>query len=181
MRRNGLTILVTITVTILVFAGLGWPSQAQTRSSPHTLKLEKPDSMPAATIQDVSWIAGHWTGEAFGGVSEEIWSPPLGNSMMGMYRLVKKGKAVFYELLTIVEENGSLILKLKHFTSGLVGWEEKDVSIKFPLVKKTPREAFFDGMTFRKLDDGRLQVFLLVSDKKTSEGREEEFLYRPVK
>jgi hypothetical protein len=34
--------------------------------------------------------------------------------MMGMFRLVKDGKVVFYEFLTLVEHEGSLLLKLKH-------------------------------------------------------------------
>ncbi len=44
---------------------------------------------PEATLEDVSWIAGHWKGEAFGGIAEEIWSPPLGDSMMFVFKLAK--------------------------------------------------------------------------------------------
>jgi hypothetical protein len=51
-----------------------------------------------------------------------------------MYRLVRDRKPIFYELLTIVEENGSLMLRLKHFN--LTGWEDKLKTIDFPLVAK---------------------------------------------
>lgn len=49
----------------------------------------------------------------------------------------------------------------------------------FPLVKRTPTEVFFDGMTFRKLDDGRLQIFLVIRDGETNEAKEHELLYEP--
>ena len=70
-------------------------------------------------------MAGHWQGEMFGGMAEEVWNPPSGNSMMGMYKLIKDGKTVFYEFFSIIEESNSLILKLKHFNPDMTGWEEK--------------------------------------------------------
>ena len=27
-------------------------------------------------IEDYAWLAGHWTGDGFGGTSEEMWSKP---------------------------------------------------------------------------------------------------------
>ena len=68
--------------------------------------------------------------------------------MMGMYRMIKDGKPVFYELLLITEENGSLAIKLKHFHADLRGWEERDASVRFPLVAKRDGRIYFDGMTF---------------------------------
>jgi len=95
---------------------------------------------PSATVGDVAWIAGHWRGEAFGGIAEELWSAPEGGSMMGAYRMIRDGKVVFYELQTITEENSSLVFKLKHFNADLSGWEGKEAaaSITFPL-SRSPR------------------------------------------
>ena len=39
----------------------------------------------------------------------------------------------FYEICTIVEENNSLVLKLKHLNRDLTGSEEKDEVRAFPL------------------------------------------------
>ena len=75
----------------------------------HTLSLQDGQVSPDASIEDVAWIAGHWRGEAFGGITEEIWSPPMGKSIMGMFRLIKEGKVDFYEMEIIVEENGGLL------------------------------------------------------------------------
>jgi len=55
--------------------------------SQNTLTLEGNES-PAATLKDVAWIAGHWQGEALGGITEEVWTAPLGKSMMGSFKLV---------------------------------------------------------------------------------------------
>mgnify|MGYP003712231237 FL=1 len=66
-------------------------------SAQETLQLSEGESSPKANLEDVSWIEGHWTGEAFGGIAEEIWSAPLGNSMMFVFRLVNDDKVSFYE------------------------------------------------------------------------------------
>jgi hypothetical protein len=161
----------------LLFCCLTQAVFAQSRGSEHTLKLDPGTARPKAAIADVSFIAGHWTGSAFDGMAEEIWSPPLGPSMMGMYKMLKDGKVVFHEFLIIVEEQGSLTLKLKHFNPDLTGWEEKDKYVSFPLVKVDKNEAYFDGMTFRKTKDGSLQVYLLIEDHKTGKTSEHEFLY----
>ena len=104
----------------------------------------------AKSMEDFRWISGHWTGEALGGKFEETWSPPLGGEMMGMFKLVKDGKVAFYELLTIVPENESYVLRLKHFNQGLVGWEEKDKSVEFPFVSASPTKVVFKGLVFSR-------------------------------
>jgi hypothetical protein len=151
----------------------------ENQSWPNIRTLGNNEAMPAARIVDVSWIAGHWRGEAFGGMAEEIWSPPFGDSIMGMYKMVKDGAVVFYEFLTIVEESGSLVLRLKHFDCRLSGWEEKDVSIEFPLVEFTSTEAFFDGLTFRRTGKDSLAAFVLLKQK-DGPRHEQGFDYRRV-
>jgi hypothetical protein len=107
---------------------------AHERLTEHTFKLSAGKQSPAATIADMAWLAGHWTGEGLGGLIEEVWSPPRNGVMMGMFRLVRDGKPIFYELLTLAEERGSLTLRLKRFNADLTGWEEKDKTIDFPFI-----------------------------------------------
>jgi len=123
----------------------------------------------------MAWLAGRWTGEGLGGVSEEIWSPPAGGAMIGVYRLLKEGKPLFYELLLLVEENGSLNLKLKHFNPDLTGWEEKGDFVDFPLVALEGSAAHFDGLTFERQPDGALHIYLLLRGK---DGMVREELFR---
>lgn len=101
-------------------------------------------------LQDLAWIAGSWQGEAMGGRFEETWSKPTASSMMGMFKFYTDEGIGFYELLTIVPKGDSLVLRLKHFDSQLVGWEEKDDSVEFPFVSKNESEIRFDGLVFQK-------------------------------
>ena len=149
---------------------------AQTKSTENTMKLDKKSALPEAFITDVSWLSGHWYGEAFGGVCEEIWSPPSGKSMMCMYKMMKEDKVIFYKFLIIVEEAKSLNLKLKHFNPDMTSWEEKDKYVEFPLVKIKPNEVYFDGLTFKKIDENTLYVFLRMKQKDGTE-KEEKFVY----
>lgn len=135
---------------------------------------------PEATLADFTWLAGHWTGPALGGLSEEMWTRPNAGSMQGMYRLVKDGKIVFYELLTLTEKTGSVVLRLKHFNADLTGWEEKATVLEFPLIKITANEAHFDGMIFRRSSSNAFTVLLKIGDKKTGAVREELFTYTRV-
>lgn len=80
--------------------------------------------------------------------------------MMGTYRVLKDEGVAFYELITISEEDGTLILRLKHFHSDLTGWEERDEVVTFPLVKLGPTDAYLDGMTFRRSGEDKLEVFV---------------------
>ena len=75
-------------------------------------------------LNNLTWLAGYWSGEKWDGTIDEIWSPASGNSMIGMFRFVKEGKISFTELCYIVEENDSVNLKLKHFDYDLHGWED---------------------------------------------------------
>jgi hypothetical protein len=169
--------LATVAAVTLSGSGIA----AENSAPANTLKLAAGMSPPVATIDAVKWIAGSWRGDAFGGVAEEMWGQPEGDSMMGSYRLVIDGKVIFYEIQTIVEQDNSLVFRLKHFNPDLSGWEEQQAAaaVSFPLVKIARHEVYFDGLTFRKLDNGSLQVFLRTS-KSDQRVVEEEFLYHPL-
>jgi len=145
----------------------------------NVLQFDEAAGSPEADLGAVAWIAGHWRGEALGGVTEEIWSPPLGGSMMASFKLAVGDQVKFYELETILEEGDTLILKLKHFSSNLHGWEEKDETVDFKLVKVTDRKVYFDGMTFENVSTEEMNVYVLIG----SDGAEQEtkFNYRKVK
>jgi len=133
---------------------------------------------PKATLADVAWIEGHWKAEAFGGIAEEIWSPPLGGSMMCVFRLVADGQVNFYEICTLVEENETLILRLKHFHSDLKGWEEQDETVDFKLVKVTPGKVFFDGFTFERTNENEINIYVVIDNQ--GQKNETKFNYHRV-
>lgn len=152
---------------------------AQAPVSEHTLRLDDPSSMPEASIEQAAWIAGHWKGDGFGGQSEEMWSEPAAGAMMGMYRIVRADTVWFYEFLTIVEENQSLVLRLKHFHSDLTGWESKDKTIDFPLVKIEENTMWFHGLTFKQTGENNMTIYLRLGQN--GNYREEVFNMERVK
>ena len=146
---------------------------------PNTLFYNEAIGSPTARLTDISWIEGHWRGEAFGGIAEEIWGPPLGNSMMCVFKLVVDGDVIFYEIETISEENNSLILRLKHFNKHLKGWEEKDETIDFKLVKVDADKVYFDGFTFEKISKDEINMYVVIEDM--GKKAETKFNYHRVK
>lgn len=78
-----------------------------------------------AALQPLAFLSGRWTSDSAEGQEEEYWSQAAGKSMVGTFRVLKDGDAVFYEFWVIEVEDGKAILKMKHFDRGLVGWEEK--------------------------------------------------------
>jgi len=158
---------------------LAMSAHAAEKVSEHTWKLSAGEKSPPATLADMRWLAGHWVGEAFGGKTEELWAEPAGPNMAGMYRLVKGDKTIFYELMTVVEDGGSLVFRLKHFNADLTGWEEKNEVRAFPLVAKRDGALHFQGMSFHP-DGDQLTVYLAVEH----EGKpieEVTFAYRRVR
>lgn len=132
---------------------------------------------PEATLDDVSWIAGHWKGEAFGGIAEEIWSPPLGDSMMFVFKLVSEGKVQFYEVGHIQQIGETLLLQLKHFHGSLKGWEEKDDTVDFKLVQIDGNRIYFDGFTIEKISGNEINMYVVVGDEDGS-SEEVKFNYK---
>ncbi|MFN0109797.1 MAG: DUF6265 family protein [Blastocatellia bacterium] len=166
---------------MILTALLSLTAVAQEKQTEHTLKLSAGQKSPAATLAEMSWMTGGWTGKALGGVVEEIWAAPAGGSMLGMFRLTQKGKPVFYELVTLVEENGSILFRLKHFNPNMTGWEEKDKTIEFKFIGKKDGLIHFDGMSFKLEGKDAFTVYLAI-EYKDGTIKEEAFRYtRAVK
>ncbi|PIQ49112.1 MAG: hypothetical protein COW03_06125 [Cytophagales bacterium CG12_big_fil_rev_8_21_14_0_65_40_12] len=134
---------------------------------------------PKANLSQVAWIAGHWQGEAFGGITEEVWTAPLGNSMLGAFKLVVDNKVKFYEICQIAQESETIIFRLKHFDSKLIGWEEKDETQDFPLVKIEKNAVYFDNFTIKRISEDHIIFYVVMENNGKSE--EVEFKYNRVK
>ena len=166
----------TQAASLLVFIAvvfLGAAAEGQSRNTEHTLKLDDPGHQPTASFDDIDWMVGSWEGEGFGGAFEEDWMPPSAGTMTGVFKLMHDGRPSMYEFMLIVEENDSLAVQLKHFDSDFGAWEEKSEFVSFPLVKLTEDAAYFDGLTYRRLNDDRLAVHVSVGEAK----EEYEFMF----
>ena len=138
----------------------------------------------SASLTKLSWLAGRWVDDSGGNLSEETWTAPSGDSILGSWRLVVKGQIKLSEILTIQEENQTLVLRLRHFDAKLVGREEKDKPLELTLAGWNEREARFEGpgsdgtglaLTYRHPDADTLACTVEIHGKK------EEFTFKRAK
>ncbi len=82
--------------SVLVAAGVDLETQARLQ--------------PAhATISQVAWIAGAWSGAANSATFEERWTAPAGGAMLAVSRTIKGDRMVAFEFLRIIERDGGLV------------------------------------------------------------------------
>lgn len=116
-------------------------------------------------------MAGKWITKSEWGDMEENWSEPMGNSMMCAYRCVKDGKVVFYEFIVIEQSPTGPVMKLRHFSPGNIGWEEKDKPYEYPLMFLESDRARFErpdkktALTFHRTAKDKMLVTLERQDK----------------
>ncbi len=156
-------------VVLLFFSYVG--SHAQ-----NTVSFPENATSPQAKLSEISWMEGHWKGEAFGGITEEIWSPPLGGSMMFSFKLVVDGEIGFYEFGHIRQLDETLVFELKHFHGNVKGWEEKDEVQSFKLVKTDGNRMYFDGFTFEKISDNEINIYAFI-EQEDATAEEVKFIY----
>jgi len=167
------------TVVLLAVASLVTrAARGQTPYTEHTLRADSSGSRPAATVTQLDWLTGHWRGDGLGAVVEETWLPAAGGAMAGVFRLVRGDSVEFYELVTLVEERGSLVLRLKHFGPALAGWEAQDRSVTFPLLRVEPSRFWFDGLTMQLVSADEVHVWVAL--ERTGTVQEAVFRYRRV-
>ena len=128
---------------------------------------------PPAAIEQLDWLVGHWSGEGIAGVAaHESWLPPSGGTMVGTFvQETGEGEVMFTEHMYLAEEDGSLVVKLKHFNPDLTGWEEKDEMVSFPLLAIEECAAYFSALTYRC--DGADGLLVAVRVKGAGEAAEE--------
>lgn len=144
---------------------------AQTQNTEHTLKLDKGAKPAMAELKKFEWLVGRWVGEGLGGECEELFLPVWNDTLVGSFRYAKEGKLAFSEFFSLVKTDEGVILKLKHFHPDMVGWEEKDKMVNFPLIKVERNAAYFGGLTYQLDDQGELKVWVAMKgqDGKVSE------------
>jgi hypothetical protein len=154
MRRMMIALLpVTFTLTA--------PSAAQ-----ETRSLAPGARSPAATIDQLGWLAGSWTGEAMGGPVSETYSAPLGGRITGHFVASDgKGGVSFTELVDYVPVGRSIAYRVRHFGPDMKGWEDKTGKpVVFPLVAVEGSRWYFDGMTLDRTAPDALTMWVRIED-----------------
>ena len=147
--------------------------------------MTKHPILPASsfTPADLSWFQGTWIGQHGTDQIEEDWSDPAGNALTGMFRWIHAGHVRFYELCTIEPNGAEVILRIKHFSPGLIGWEEKDHSVEFLLVRQSDHTAVFyqqnverpKWMIYRLEEPNTLIAYFEIEDEAVADA--DKFIY----
>lgn len=124
----------------VLVGGALWAHGSQVRNAP-----ENQARLGDAKISDVAWISGTWLSKKGEGRLEEVWSEPRGDSMMGMFRWIKKGEVWIYELMTIREEEGTLVFRFRHFGNDMMTWEPKTEPLTYRLKMLGVRKVVFEN------------------------------------
>jgi hypothetical protein len=75
---------------------------------------------PKATVADLAWMTGHWSGPmANGATLEENWLVPQGGSIAALVRSTTADSTSLIELILIEEKEGTLTLRLQQWNAGL--------------------------------------------------------------
>ena len=90
--------------------------------------------------------------------------------MPAFVRALNKDGIIFYEITVFVKKSNSLAIRLKHFTSALAGWEDKETYIERPLVAKDRNTLYFHRLTYvRTGPDSHTVYFLNMSGEQEGE------------
>lgn len=79
------------------------------RTSPPAALAARSIKKAQATMAQVAWISGVWTGERGSSTIEERWTPAAGGSMLAISRTLRDGLMSAFEFLCIVERDGGLV------------------------------------------------------------------------
>ncbi len=157
---------------MLAIAAMAAPALAQ-----DTRVGEPGFAAPPATIADATWLVGQWSGQGIGGAeAHESWLAPSGTTMVGSFvQELADGSIMFTEHMYLMEQDGSLVVKLKHFNADLTGWEDKDGMVTFRLLAVEPCALYFSALTYRCDGEGRIVVAVRM---KSDKPEPQELLFR---
>lgn len=151
-------------VTILLCLSLLWASHSDAQDKDDRLTASE---KPRFDLESLDWLAGYWVGEGFGGVCEEMWSPPVAGSMVGTFKMSDGERQVsFYEIFTLTLDSAGLPqINLKHFNADMTGWEEKEEMVTFRYESDRPNEITIGAVTYRNIAPDSLHVDVVLKNK----------------
>lgn len=110
-----------------------------------------PSRSQAPALGDCAFLAGAWKGSIGEDRAEEHWSAPDGTSILGMFRWVNAdGTPGVFEILTITQEEGGVVLRLRHMDAKLQPWPSETVPMTLKLAEATSGKAVFRAVEAEK-------------------------------
>jgi len=119
-------------------------------------------SVFAVPFNNTTKLTGCWHSQDKKGLFEEQWSKPLGNSMMGMSRLVVPNKPTdFFEFMTLEDNGKNITMYIRHFASGQRLLEQQP--LVYRLVDQADNKLIFKNIGS---DPVRYIVYQFINDNK---------------
>lgn len=73
---------------------------------------------PAASVAQLGWMTGTWTGALGPNTLEENWIAPANGSIAAMVRMSSASGIGMWEVITIEEKDGSLVMNVQQWSAG---------------------------------------------------------------
>lgn len=133
-------------------------------------------------MAELSFLTGKWRADIDGGIGEEHWSGTEGDNLMGMYRLVNRGKAVAYTFMVIHRTETGIRMKAD---ISFPEQESQNRTHRETLIQLEPNKAVFEydnkqgRTTYQRTSATTLSVF----NTKIIDGKEQtrEFKFTLMK
>jgi hypothetical protein len=157
--------LVAIALAMLVagvFAVASQGKQATETSSAALPPIEdpQPQALPIkpASLTDLAWLQGQWTGAWGPRTAVQVWSAPRAGVILGTLQIIAEDKTTVIEFFTISQTLTGAEYRILHFTPSLAPWETSGPSTLF-LMSSDSRKFVFQNPT-----DGKPQQIVLVKN-----------------
>ncbi len=85
---------------------------------------------PPANIEQLAWMTGNWAGNLGPNQLEENWISTEGRSLMAAVRMTGDDATSMFEVITIEEVDGSLLLHLQQFDPGFAARTEAPMAME---------------------------------------------------
>lgn len=164
---------------VFLLATVALPVFGQIPHTDHTLKLEAGTTGNVLPIDSLVHLTGYWKGEALGGSVEELWLPPSGGQMTGLFRLVVADTLIFTEHMQLGTWDGITQMRIKHVSPDGSTWEKQEETTRFSFIRSENQTYYFSGLTIDFGTKNQL-VFYLAMKKKGGAVYEEVFRFSRV-
>ncbi|MDB3992734.1 DUF6265 family protein [Gammaproteobacteria bacterium] len=100
---------------------------------------------PAASIEQLDWMTGNWAGNLGPNQLEENWIASEGSTLMAAVRMTGADATSMFEMITIEEVDGSLVLHIQQWDPGFVSRTE--TAQKLELMEITENSVKFEDVS----------------------------------
>ena len=106
---------------------------------------------PPATVDQLEWMTGNWAGQLGPNQLEENWIATEGASIAAMVRMTGSGATSMFEMITIEEVDGSLVLNIQQWDPGFKPRTESPQTMEL-------QEITTNSVKFRAVTEGGMST-----------------------